>query len=548
MKNLAAALIIGIFGALLFSTARRTSLVYDEVIYAPAGYLYWKTGDFRWNPEHPPLQKLISSIPWLFSKATVPPDLDPTRQDAWRMGYRVFFQNTAAPRSLVFSARIPTVLLSLLLGAFLFFWIKRKAGWEAATFSLGVLAFDPLVIANGALAMNDMFVAFFIFSGSIAFQKWVDKKKQWWWALIAGAFAGAAIVSKFSGLLALPVYLLIYWKARPSFSRRELMNVSGAMFVGFLVVLVCYRFELGTLINALRAGESVHQADGRTGYLLGQIPGASGWFYYPVAMLVKTPVPLLFLWFAALVFALRKPGLPFRLLLLSPVLLFWIAALISRNHFGIRYLLPATPFLAALIGFFYAKLKSKAEKGICWSLLAWLAVGTALTHPHHMASFNGFAGGSTNGYKWLDGSNQDWGQDLPALENLIAAQSLRPTICMGYWGSNEPEAWGIFYQDIFSPAITNSFRKDAVNPVETPSEWLVLSAELTHNPSTKNVYAWLKERTPIAFPGSTLFVYDITNDAEAALRLADIYGAMGRKSLYDRQVARAKLIGTASSK
>jgi dolichyl-phosphate-mannose--protein O-mannosyl transferase len=51
-----------VFFCLLLSTALNTSLVYDEVIYAPAGVQYWKTNDVGWNSEHPPFHKYISSL------------------------------------------------------------------------------------------------------------------------------------------------------------------------------------------------------------------------------------------------------------------------------------------------------------------------------------------------------------------------------------------------------------------------------------------------------------------------------------------------------
>jgi hypothetical protein len=164
------------------------------------------------------------------------------------------------------------------------------------------------------------------------------------------------------------------------------------------------------------------------------------------------------------------------------------------------------------------------------------------THPHHMAYFNELIGGPKNGSKWLDGSNQDWGQDLPSLAALIEKQNPKPSILMGYWGSNQPEAWGIEYQDVLSPAITNSFRRETINTLDAGKEWLVVSAELRHNPATKEAYAWLNDKTPIAFPGSTLFVYDITNDLDSVLGVAAIYKVMGRNALYERQMARAKRI------
>lgn len=539
--------LLAISAFLHISTARRTSLVYDEVIYAPAGAMYWKTGDLRWNAEHPPLQKYISSLPLVLRGASIPSDLNPERVDGWRMGYRFFFQNDLPARSLIFSARLPTIFFSLLLITILGLWVARAAGPEAGLFAAAVFALDPLVISNGALAMNDLFVTFFVFTGLIAMRKW-GRNGSMGWALAGGALAGAAVASKFSGFLIVPAFLFLLWEERAALSRRRWLEIAAAVAAGMGVLLLCYRFNADMLLSALRAGESIHSAEGKTGYLLGPIPGASGWFYYPVATLVKTPIPVLILWFASFVFMIRRGAFSANAWLLATVALFWAAALASRNHFGLRYLLPATPFLAAWTGFFYAGVQSNAEKWLCRALLLWLAVAALIAHPHHMAYFNELIGGPKNGYKWLDGSNQDWGQDLPALAALLDRQNPRPALLMGYWGANRPEEWGVEYQDVVSPAIATSFREERVNSPSVEREWLVVSAELMHNPATRAAYAWLKEKTPVAFPGSTLFVFDVSKDLDATLRVAEIYRVMGREGLYLRQMERAGFIGKASNK
>src|SRR5437899_11594174 len=53
----------------------------DEPVHLSAGYSYWQTRDFRLNPEHPPLAKLIAALPLLVFK----PKLDTTSND-WNSG------------------------------------------------------------------------------------------------------------------------------------------------------------------------------------------------------------------------------------------------------------------------------------------------------------------------------------------------------------------------------------------------------------------------------------------------------------------------------
>src|ERR1044071_969030 len=55
------------------------STTIDEPVHLSAGYSYWLTRDFRMNPEHPPLAKLIAAAPLLLIR----PNLN-TSSNAWR--------------------------------------------------------------------------------------------------------------------------------------------------------------------------------------------------------------------------------------------------------------------------------------------------------------------------------------------------------------------------------------------------------------------------------------------------------------------------------
>ena len=55
-----------LFAALLLTlslrSARQKSATFDEGLHIPAAYTYAAYGDFRLNPEHPPLVKLLSGL------------------------------------------------------------------------------------------------------------------------------------------------------------------------------------------------------------------------------------------------------------------------------------------------------------------------------------------------------------------------------------------------------------------------------------------------------------------------------------------------------
>jgi len=59
----AVVVLLGLFAAQGWQFIRSNSQTFDEAVHLTAGYSYLATGDFRLNPEHPPLIKLLSALP-----------------------------------------------------------------------------------------------------------------------------------------------------------------------------------------------------------------------------------------------------------------------------------------------------------------------------------------------------------------------------------------------------------------------------------------------------------------------------------------------------
>lgn len=532
---------------ILINAAHRKSLVYDEVIYPAVGTIYWKTGDIRINNVHPPLQKYISSLPLLAHGVNVPMNINPEKTDEWRVGYQFFFLDNKNAPQLVFLARLPTILFTVIMVGILFWWTTRKYGFEAGILSSVLLAFDPLLLANGALAMNDIFVTFFMFLSCLSFIKFVEGKK---WAVIpAGIFAGLAITCKLSGIILAPIFIFwFFWKRHTDLRGnknnwgRTLAEGTALLFLTILTILLVYRFDFDNISRAITITSDIHGKK-PAGFLLGPIYGMATWIYYPVALLIKTPIPIILIWIFSFFCLFKiKPKPTQAFFYLGASLIIFLFAMASRNYFGLRYILPALPLMSLFVGMVYSKMNlQKKEKCILWSLVGWLILESIFIHPHYMAYFNQLIGGSSQGYKWLDGSNQDWGQDISELNRYLKKEG-DPYIYMGYVGSNFPEAWGVTYQDVISPALTSGYRQNTIHPVEINRELLVVSANLRSNPDMKQVYAWLDHKKPIAFIGYTLFIYDVTNDIESLQEIANIYAMTGREKMLERQLKRIAYI------
>ncbi len=361
---------------------------------------------------------------------------------------------------------------------------------------------------------------------------------------MTGLMTGAASASKLSALVLFPslALMFIFWMDWRGLRQLNFLKSIAAAAVAFALVWICvYQSNFPAIKNCFFAERGVQVSMSTSRYLLGELPVRWHWIYYPVALLIKTPLPLLFMWIMAAALFVREGNMlqdRRRIsILVFPSVLF-IVLVFSQSRAGWRYFLPAVPLLAVFTGSAMAWLRGRTERMVFFGLLGWLAIETIAAHPYHMAYFNELIGGSRNGYRWLDGSNQDWGQDIPSLVKLVDQQKVKPAICLGYWGSNRPEAWGLEYQDVFSAAITNKFREETVNDPRAPREWLVVSAYLRTNRSLRNAYNWLYDRKPIACVGNTLFVYDISTDEESVRQIGEIYRMMGRPALAQRQAER----------
>src|SRR6266540_2067338 len=62
------------------------SQTYDEAVHLTAGFSYLTTGDYRLNPEHPPLSKMLAALPLLFLKPHLP-----VEDASWAKGDAVYF-------------------------------------------------------------------------------------------------------------------------------------------------------------------------------------------------------------------------------------------------------------------------------------------------------------------------------------------------------------------------------------------------------------------------------------------------------------------------
>jgi hypothetical protein len=155
----AGALLVVLFLQVLF-VSRVKSPSWDEPGHLAAGLTYLETGNFLVNPQHPPLLKELSGMALKLSGAHLPEGA-PTREFLkgnadyqWIVGSKILVTGDFE-RNLL-RARLPLMLVAVLLGALLWVWGRQLIGSAAAVGGLFLFALDPTVIAHAGFVTMDV--------------------------------------------------------------------------------------------------------------------------------------------------------------------------------------------------------------------------------------------------------------------------------------------------------------------------------------------------------------------------------------------------------
>jgi 4-amino-4-deoxy-L-arabinose transferase-like glycosyltransferase len=531
---LAAAALLALHAGLVLHQARVQSTTYDEPYYAPAGWARLLTGA-NLNPEHPPAVKLWLGVSWLGAGLPDPRGVPGfAAGDQWSFGPRVLYRDPARAAGLLLRARAAVLLLSLLLGVGVLLVARRAFGGAAGLLALALHVLDPLVVAHAGLATLDLGSAAAIF-GAVALS-WAaldgGRRRS---VLAAGAATGLALGAKGTGVVVLPVLLLLALApilARggpgPGELRRRLVRAAAVAAGGAVVLaVICLPEGPGVFLEAL-ARQRAHAAAGHASWAMGiQSMSCPGWFF-PWAWLVKTPIALLAATAAgAVLVASRARTAPATavMVLATPVLV-GVAALLSGICNGVRQLLPVTPFLAVAGGAALAALwRGRAGRWAVSGLLAWVAVALLLVHPQAITYANEAAGGPSRTWTRLTDSNVDWGQALPELGRVVGDVPVR-TLWIDYFGTAWPPAHGVErfrkIQDwrFSAGAVLPWPRRDGKDPAGRELVAVSATCLVDAYVAETDLHAWLRARTPWRWAGNSIAIFDVTGDAGAFRELA----------------------------
>ncbi len=200
-----------IFLVVSLLNANNDALTFDEVAHIPAGYSYWLHHDMRLNPEHPPLIKDLAAFPLLFFHPRLNIEKDFWQKDIngqWEAGHNLLWQENNNPDQIAFWSRLPIVLISLLLGLFIFKWTKELAGLSAGLLAFLLFVLDPNILGHNHFVTTDIGIAAFLTFSFYYFAKFIAQP-SWKNTFLGGLFLGLAHVAKFSSITLIPLYALI---------------------------------------------------------------------------------------------------------------------------------------------------------------------------------------------------------------------------------------------------------------------------------------------------------------------------------------------------
>ena len=209
-KNKACFLVVVLLMILIiqcFFSMRLKSPTFDEVGHLPAGLSYLLTNDYRLYPINPPLIKQLAAIPLLFLDLNIPFDHQAWQDEkAIEFGRQFLFFYYNDADTIIFLGRSVMVLLSALLGIYVFKFSKRLFGVKAGLFALFLYVFQPNILAYSQMVTTDMGFACFAFIALYYFFLSITEQKTKYWILLIITL-GLSFASKFTAILLMPCFL-----------------------------------------------------------------------------------------------------------------------------------------------------------------------------------------------------------------------------------------------------------------------------------------------------------------------------------------------------
>ena len=425
----------------IVSTYSETFVTWDEPGHMACGLQYLAEHVYRYEPQHPPLGRAAAALlPFVFgARPTHVPNQD---QEGISQIY-----SSGNPAGMLTEMRLGILPFFILASAMVYLWARRHFGPAAAVLSVALFTLTPTMLAHAGLATIDMPLAAGLIAAWFALLLWAEEP-TWRNSVLLGLATALGTVSKFTMLGFFPVaafFAVIAWfaVARPSTAdlvaavKMRAVPFVVAVAVGAFAIWAVYLFTWGTprgwnfSVPAPALFEGIdfaryHNSKGHAAYFLGEIRNTGWWYFFPLLLLLKTPLGILALAIAGQTIAFRRLS-TFKLpaTALMPLAFFTGilgTSMTSHVNIGLRHMLPIFASLAVLGGIALVALLELAPRkqwagALAAALLLWIAVSGALRHPNYLAYFNELVGDRPE--RVVTDSDLDWGQDTIRLARRL---------------------------------------------------------------------------------------------------------------------------------
>ncbi|AMV27682.1 hypothetical protein VT84_24995 [Gemmata sp. SH-PL17] len=439
---------------------------------------------------------------------------------------------------------------------------RAASGPWAGRLAAGFIAADPNILGHASLATTDVAVS----AALMAFTRavYTGRAGHWWKRLVLpGLWFGVAALCKISALLyggiTLVVLEVCYRFASGGLSRpdggdwkawgvkaagtvfRSVLNTAAILVIGLAIAVEYFghpepgRYPFARVAEAMPSTEPLKpgyeawakeyprvphavcafafqwwfNAQARPTFLNGTFYPEGYRYYFPELLLMKVPLPIFLLMFAALA-RVRAAAHP-----LTFVALLLLTVLLKANlQIGLRLAFPA-------VALGYVALAVALERGYA-HCAAWVGFPAVLAlagisvwvWPNGLGYLNQAHGGPGTAHWRVADSNGDWGQGVPELRAWYEANG-RPPIWVWYFGVDPAVSappFGRFDPDRQLPEITNEVElRRAVGPHILAVGHTVVSMYPDLTPSKTMTLEYLRTRRPLART-STFTLYDFRDE------------------------------------
>jgi 4-amino-4-deoxy-L-arabinose transferase-like glycosyltransferase len=437
----------------------------------------------RLNPEHPPLGKALAALPLVIHGAhadysgaawKVAAEFFPAYGAQWMFGDAVLGRWNDWKSTLMW-ARFPMLILTLLLGCFVFHYSSRVGGPWGGLLCLTAYVTTPAFLVFGPLVLTDLAVTLFSLVALWQLGEiWAVPSPRN--ALLFGLSLGAALLSKFTGLLIIPVVIVLFVQTRFWPTATEPVNkeerrgwrrarwgcvLRGVLWAALFVYVVYFILSWNQPADALdRVGTGQWVSlvrrplmplwlycrglllmlvmGSRTTFLLGHAYSHGVPYYFPVVFALKSSSGFLLLLLLAAVLSVvcRKLGISaipdtvrghWHVLIIA-FFVFLTVCLLSRLDISIRHFMIPMVLLILMLAPIPRMINALPQRHLLQALTVALVLSCLLpiliAYPYLFPFVNSLALGYP-AYYVVNDSNVSWNEGLPDVERFVRQEQLK---------------------------------------------------------------------------------------------------------------------------